>query len=123
VQDHSVDPESFSVDEGAARAISSALAERRRVIAVGTTTARALESLDVRAGAVSTTHGETGLFVYPGHRFRVVSGLVTNFHLPRSSLLMLVAAFAGRQRTLEAYRAAVRERYRFYSYGDAMLLL
>jgi S-adenosylmethionine:tRNA ribosyltransferase-isomerase len=123
VQDHSVDPESFSVDEGAARAISSALAERRRVIAVGTTTARALESLDVRAGAVSATHGETGLFVYPGHRFRVVSGLVTNFHLPRSSLLMLVAAFAGRQRTLEAYRAAVRERYRFYSYGDAMLLL
>ena len=76
----------------------------------------------VQSGDVSPASGETTLFIYPGHQFRIVSGMVTNFHLPKSSLLLLVSAFAGRERVLHAYREAVAERYRFYSYGDAMLI-
>jgi S-adenosylmethionine:tRNA ribosyltransferase-isomerase len=90
----------------------------RRVLAVGTTSLRALESA-ARTGALQ---GETDLFVYPGFQFRVVKRLLTNFHLPKSTLLMLVAAFAGKERILEAYRHAIHERYRFFSYGDAMLI-
>jgi S-adenosylmethionine:tRNA ribosyltransferase-isomerase len=81
-----------------------------------------LESLEVDGPRVMPGHGRTSLFIHPGHRFRVVQGLITNFHLPKSSLLMLVSALAGRERVLEAYREAVRRRYRFYSYGDAMLI-
>jgi S-adenosylmethionine:tRNA ribosyltransferase-isomerase len=92
------------------------------VIAVGTTAVRALETA-AGGGAVAAGEGTTDLFILPGFRFQAVDGLITNFHLPRSTLLMLVAAFAGRERTLTAYREAVRERYRFYSYGDAMLVL
>jgi S-adenosylmethionine:tRNA ribosyltransferase-isomerase len=85
---------------------------------------RVLESLDVSPGGeVQAASGETRLFVHPGHQFRLVDGLITNFHLPRSSLLMLVAAFAGRERLLDAYREAVSQGYRFYSYGDAMLVV
>jgi S-adenosylmethionine:tRNA ribosyltransferase-isomerase len=121
VEAHTVDPERFTVD---ATALSSAVRERRRIVAVGTTTVRALESLDVgQDGAIHPVTGETRLFIYPGWSFRLVQGLVTNFHLPRSSLLMLVGAFAGRERVLAAYREAVAERYRFYSYGDAMLII
>jgi S-adenosylmethionine:tRNA ribosyltransferase-isomerase len=124
VEDHTVDAERFTVGEAAAAAITTALREHRRVIAVGTTTVRVLESLNVDAeGVLRPASGETALFIYPGREFRIVSGLVTNFHLPRSSLLMLVAAFAGRDRVLTAYREAVVERYRFYSYGDAMLAI
>jgi S-adenosylmethionine:tRNA ribosyltransferase-isomerase len=124
VDDHVVDPERFTVADQAASALTRARAEGRRVIAVGTTTTRALESLAVDAGgAVVPSTGETQLFVRPGHEFRIVQGLITNFHLPRSSLLMLVAAFAGREHALAAYRHAVEQRYRFYSYGDAMLIL
>ena len=124
VEDHAVDPETFTVDEKAAAAITRALQDRRRVIAVGTTTVRVLESLNVDAeGVVRPASGETALFIYPGREFRIVSGMVTNFHLPRSSLLMLVAALAGRERVLRAYREAIAQRYRFYSYGDAMLIL
>jgi S-adenosylmethionine:tRNA ribosyltransferase-isomerase len=124
VEDHVVDPEWASVGEEAAAALSRARREGRRILAVGTTTTRALESLSIADdGAVVPRTGETTLFIRPGHRFQVVGGLVTNFHLPRSSLLMLVAAFAGRAEVLAAYRAAVAERYRFYSYGDAMLIL
>ncbi len=124
VEEHVVDAERFSVGELAAAAISRALRDGRRIVAVGTTTARALESLVVTAdGTVSAVAGEARLFIHPGHRFRVVSGLVTNFHLPRSSLLMLVAALAGVDRTMAAYREAVGQGYRFYSYGDAMLIL
>lgn len=95
-----------------------------RVIAVGTTVTRALESRPARAdGAPEPGEGRTGLFISPGHEFRYVDGLMTNFHLPRSTLLMLVSAFAGRERVLHAYREAVRLGYRFYSYGDAMVLL
>jgi S-adenosylmethionine:tRNA ribosyltransferase-isomerase len=124
VEQHTVDAERFDIGPKAASAITRALEEQRRVIAVGTTTTRALESA-ARAGSsrLPAMSGWTELFIYPGFTFRVVSGLVTNFHLPRSSLLMLVSAFAGRDQTLAAYREAVRLGYRFYSYGDAMLIL
>jgi S-adenosylmethionine:tRNA ribosyltransferase-isomerase len=124
VEDHVVDPERYALSEANAARINAALEAGRRVVAVGTTTTRALETAAalgdgrVRAGA-----GETTLFIYPGHRFRAVGALFTNFHLPSSSLLMLVAAFGGRDPVLAAYHEAVRERYRFYSYGDAMLVL
>jgi S-adenosylmethionine:tRNA ribosyltransferase-isomerase len=124
VEEHSVDAEAFTVAAGAAAALSAARRDGRRVIAIGTTTTRALESLDVgAAGDIAPATGETRLFIHPGHRFRLVSGLVTNFHVPRSSLLMLVAAFAGPDRVMAAYREAVAQRYRFYSYGDAMLVV
>lgn len=124
VEDHRLDSETCEVTPAAADAVHRALADRRRVIAVGTTTTRALESM-VRAGAgrVGPWRGSTDLFIFPGFDFRVVGGLLTNLHLPRSSLLMLVAAFAGRKAVLDAYRHAVAERYRFFSYGDAMLIL
>ena len=93
------------------------------MIAVGTTTTRVLESLPSQPDLEHDVAGGTDLFIHPGHQFQLVDGLVTNFHLPRSSLLMLVAAFAGRERILDAYREAVAERYRFYSYGDAMLIV
>jgi S-adenosylmethionine:tRNA ribosyltransferase-isomerase len=123
VEEHEVDPERYTVAQPAADALTRALREGRRIIAVGTTTTRALESVTVDDQAIAPAVGETSLFIHPGHRFRVVSGLVTNFHLPRSSLLMLVAALAGRERVLTAYREAVARRYRFYSYGDATLVL
>jgi S-adenosylmethionine:tRNA ribosyltransferase-isomerase len=124
VEAHTVDAERFTVDARAAAALSRAVRERRRIVAVGTTTVRALVSLEVGPdGAIHPVAGETSLFIYPGWSFRLVQGLVTNFHLPRSSLLMLVSALAGRERVLAAYREAVRERYRFYSYGDAMLII
>jgi len=123
VESHEVDPESFEVTAAAAAALSRARRDGRRIIAVGTTTTRVLESLQVDPdGGVVPTTGETRAFIYPGHRFQLVDGLVTNFHLPRSSLLMLVAAFAGREHVLDAYRRAVAEGYRFYSYGDAMFV-
>ena len=124
VDDHVVDPESFSVPADAAAALTQARHEGRRIIAVGTTTVRALESLVVdEEGGVQASSGQTHLFIRPGHRFRIVGGLITNFHLPRSSLLVLVSAFAGRERMLATYREAVARGYRFYSYGDAMLIL
>jgi S-adenosylmethionine:tRNA ribosyltransferase-isomerase len=124
VEEHVVDPEWYEIPSDTAGAIARARREGRRVMTVGTTTTRALESAALRDdGAVEPHAAEASLFIHPGHTFRVVSGIVTNFHLPRSSLLMLVAAFAGRERILEAYRVAVAERYRFYSYGDAMLIL
>lgn len=123
VEDHEVDPERYSVSVEAADALTRARRDRRRIIAVGTTTTRALESLRVEDGVVRAEEGETRLFIRPGHRFELVSGLVTNFHLPKSSLLILAAAFAGREEILAVYRDAVQRRYRFYSYGDAMLIL
>jgi S-adenosylmethionine:tRNA ribosyltransferase-isomerase len=123
VEEHVVDPEWYEIPPATAGAVARARGEGRRVMAVGTTTTRALESAALRDdGAVEPHAAEASLFIHPGHTFRVVSGMVTNFHLPKSSLLMLVAAFAGRERILEAYRVAVAERYRFYSYGDAMLI-
>jgi len=123
VEDHEVDPERYSVSAEAAEALTRARRDGRRIIAVGTTTTRALESLRVEDGIVRPGESETRLFIRPGHRFELVSGLVTNFHLPKSSLLILTAAFAGRDEILAVYRDAVDRRYRFYSYGDAMLIL
>ena len=124
VDEHEVDPEFYTVLPSTAEALTKALQTGRRIIAVGTTTTRALESLTVDAsGRVQPSAGSTSLFIHPSHRFRVVQGLITNFHLPRSSLLILVAAFAGREQILTAYREAVDHRYRFYSYGDAMLIV
>jgi S-adenosylmethionine:tRNA ribosyltransferase-isomerase len=123
VEDHEVDPEHYAVSVEAADALTRAYRDRRRIIAVGTTTTRALESLSVEAGIVRAGEGDTRVFICPGHRSQLVSGLVTNFHLPKSSLLILVSAFAGREEILAVYQDAVRRRYRFYSYGDAMLVL
>ena len=124
VEEHVVDPEPYEISDAAAAAINTARRERRRVIAVGTTTTRALEDAAIRgAGRVPAGASFATLFIHPGFECKVIDGLMTNFHLPRSSLLMLVAAFAGRDRVLAAYASAVRERYRFYSYGDAMLIL
>ncbi len=124
VEDHTVDAEAFEVSADAAAAITRARREGRRVIAVGTTTARVLESLSAGPpNEVGPARGETSAFIYPGHRFQMLDGLVTNFHLPRSSLLMLVCAFGGRDHVLSAYREAVAAGYRFYSYGDAMLVV
>jgi S-adenosylmethionine:tRNA ribosyltransferase-isomerase len=123
VEDHRLEAERYEIDDDAAAAIERARRERRRIIAVGTTTVRTLESVARANGAIRATSGCSDLFIYPGFTFQVVTGLLTNFHLPRSSLLMLVAAFAGRDRILDAYSAAIRERYRFYTYGDAMLIL
>jgi S-adenosylmethionine:tRNA ribosyltransferase-isomerase len=123
VEEHQMESEHYEVSEAAAAALSTARQENRRVIAVGTTTTRTLESLRVSSdGIVSAGSGETALFITPGHDFRIVSGLLTNFHLPQSSLLMLVSALGGQERILAAYREAVTQRYRFYSYGDAMLI-
>jgi S-adenosylmethionine:tRNA ribosyltransferase-isomerase len=123
VEDHRLESEHYEILESAARQINLAMTARRRIIAVGTTTTRTLEAVAMaHEGRLAAGTGATDLFIYPGFEFRVVSGLMTNFHLPRSSLLMLVSAFAGRERVLAAYAAAVAERYRFYSYGDAMLI-
>jgi S-adenosylmethionine:tRNA ribosyltransferase-isomerase len=122
VEDHALDPEPFRVPDETAAAVAAARARRGRVIAVGTTTVRTLETVARADGTVEPGEGETSLVIAPGFAFRVVDALLTNFHLPRSSLLLLVAAFAGRERVLAAYAEALREGYRFYSYGDAMLV-
>lgn len=123
VEEHTVDPERYVIGAAAADAINQARKERRRVIAVGTTTTRALENAAIAGeGTVIPGEGEATVFIYPGFRFQAIDGLLTNFHLPRSSLLMLVSAFAGVEHVLAAYREAVARRYRFYSYGDAMLI-
>ena len=124
VEDHAVDPEPYEIAPPAADAIARARREGRRVIAVGTTTTRALEDAALRGeGTVQAGQAQATVFISPGFNFQVVDGLMTNFHLPRSSLLMLVSAFAGRERVLAAYTEAVRLGYRFYSYGDAMVIL
>ncbi|MBA2305871.1 MAG: tRNA preQ1(34) S-adenosylmethionine ribosyltransferase-isomerase QueA [Acidobacteria bacterium] len=123
VEAHVVDPEHYEISASAATSVNHAIDAGRRIVAVGTTTTRALEDTALRDGRLKAGSGEAATFIYPGFPFRVVGGLVTNFHLPKSSLLMLVAAFAGREPVLAAYREAVARRYRFYSYGDAMLIL
>jgi S-adenosylmethionine:tRNA ribosyltransferase-isomerase len=121
-EDHRVDAETYDISPSTAAAIAATRAAARRVVAVGTTTTRALESAARESGVVRVGGGATELFIQPGHEFLAVDALVTNFHLPRSSLLMLVAAFAGRELILSAYRDAISRGFRFYSYGDAMLI-
>jgi len=123
IEEHVMLPEAFEVTKEAAQAIQQAKSEGRRVVAVGTTVVRTLEAASGQNGLVEPTTGETGLFITPGYKFRVVDALMTNFHLPHTTLLMLVSAFAGAERLREAYQAAIKERYRFYSYGDAMLIV
>lgn len=120
---HRVAPERFSLDDSAARAVNQARDQGGRIVAVGTTTARALESTGASNGRIVERSGFADLTILPGHRFRAVDVLLTNFHLPRSSLLVLVSAFAGHNLILDAYRHAVSSGYRFYSYGDCMLIL
>ena len=123
IADHLMHTEHFHIDESAAAEINRRRAAGGRVVAVGTTSCRVLESVADENGLVHATEGDTGIFIYPGYRFRAIDALITNFHLPESTLLMLVSALAGRERILKAYETAVRERYRFFSFGDAMLIL
>ena len=123
VLSHVMHSEQFSVTQEAADTINAARAAGGRIIAVGTTSCRTLESVAGEDGLVRAASGSTDIFIYPGYRFKVVDGLVTNFHLPESTLIMLVSALCGRDRVLDAYRVAVEEQYRFFSFGDAMLIL
>lgn len=120
ISNHKVDAEKVEVSQSCYEKLIETKSRGGRVVAVGTTTTRALESAVLKGGGISE---KTGLFIYPGFEFKMVDALVTNFHLPKSSLLALVSAFAGRERTLAAYAEAVKREYRFYSYGDAMLIL
>ena len=120
---HTLHDERFSVSDKARRQIASARVEGRRVIAVGTTSCRTLEAIADLLETVGPIEGRTSLYITPGYRFQVISGLLTNFHLPRSTLLLLVSAFAGRESVLRAYGEAVARGYRFYSFGDAMLIV
>ncbi len=122
IEAHRMDAEEAEIPAATARAVNRAKAEGRRVIAVGTTTTRALEWASDASGRVRAGRGAADLYIHPGHSFKVIDGLITNFHLPRSTLLLLVSAFCGRELLLDAYRHAVTARYRFYSYGDAMLI-
>ncbi len=122
VEQHRLASEPFEITEATARAVNRALDDGRRIVAVGTTTTRVLESAAAGGQPLETGIGSTGLYIAPGFQFRVVGALLTNFHLPRSSLLVLVSTFAGRERVLAAYAEAAARRYRFYSYGDAMLI-
>jgi S-adenosylmethionine:tRNA ribosyltransferase-isomerase len=122
VEDHQLHQERYCIPGDSAAKINAAIDEGRRIVAIGTTTVRTLENAAREAGRVQAGSGEAGIFIYPGYRFRVVGAMLTNFHLPQSTLLMLVCAFGGRERVLEAYRHAVEQKYRFYSYGDCMLL-
>jgi S-adenosylmethionine:tRNA ribosyltransferase-isomerase len=121
LEEHRMHSELYQLPEATAHAITRARSRGAHIVAVGTTTLRALESA-ASAGTLRAGNGETSIFIRPGFRFRVVDRLITNFHLPRSTLLMLVCAFAGMQNTLRAYRHAIAERYSFFSYGDAMLI-
>lgn len=122
ISSHKMHREYYSIDRPVFEAVCRAKAEGRRVLAVGTTTTRALEAAAATGLDNPALVGSTGIFIYPGYTFKVIDGLLTNFHLPRSTLLMLVCAFAGRERALAAYKEAVERRYRFFSYGDAMFI-
>jgi S-adenosylmethionine:tRNA ribosyltransferase-isomerase len=124
VEDHKLHREPYSISEEAADKINAAIAERRRIVAIGTTTVRTLEYAIQRDSLtmVQPGTGEADIFIYPGYEFRVVGAMLTNFHLPESTLLMLVCAFGGKESVLRAYQHAVENKYRFYSYGDCMFL-
>jgi len=123
VEDHYMHEESYELSKEACDKINSAKQRGSRVIAVGTTSCRVLESASAEDGTLTPLKSSTRIFIYPGYRFKVLDGLITNFHLPESTLVMLVSAFAGRENVLAAYEEAVRERYRFFSFGDAMCIL
>ncbi len=122
IEDHVMHREMYHINEETARAINETKKNGGRIIAVGTTSCRTLESASTDDGIVHAGASETGIFIYPGYRFKVLDGLITNFHLPESTLIMLVSALAGRENVLNAYRLAVENRYRFFSFGDAMFI-
>ena len=122
VEEHRLHRERYCIGEEAARKINAALSAGRRIVAIGTTTVRTLEYAASQATPLQAGSGQADIFIYPGFQFRVVGAMLTNFHLPKSTLLMLVSAFAGREFTLDAYRHAVEHKYRFYSYGDCMFV-
>lgn len=127
IEDHSMHFEEYHIDEKTAEIINRAKAEGRRVISVGTTSTRTVESaayFDEKKDCWQVRSGEnsTGIFIYPGYEFRIIDSLVTNFHLPKSTLLMLISALYDREKILEVYQEAIREKYRFFSYGDAMFI-
>ncbi len=123
IEQHRLEPEFFEIPPETAEGINRARGQGRRVFGVGTTVVRALESSTGEQGTIRPGRGKTGLFIFPGFRFRAIDCLITNFHLPRSTLLMLVSAFAGRELILRSYQEAIQRNYRFFSYGDAMLIL
>lgn len=123
IAEHKMHSEYYEVSPETAAAINRARERGNRVVVVGTTPLRTLETIADGTGNVPASSGWTDIFIYPGHRFRAVDGLITNFHLPKSTLIMLVAALAGRENVLNAYQAAILERYRFFSFGDAMLII
>ena len=114
--------EHYYIKQEDAEKINSAKKEGRRVIAVGTTSCRVLETIADENGIVKETEGDTKIFIYPGYKFKCLDGLITNFHLPQSTLLMLVSALAGKEYIMKAYKEAVKEKYRFFSFGDAMFI-
>lgn len=122
IEDHVMHSEYYAISEETAKLIRDTKAAGKRVVAVGTTSIRTLESAAVGKDEIYGRSGETSIFIYPGYDFKIVDAIVTNFHLPKSTLLMLISAFAGREFTLRAYREAVQEKYRFFSFGDAMLI-
>lgn len=123
IEDHHMHTEYYEMPKDAADIINLAKQEKRRVIAVGTTSVRVLESCGDSQGFVKPCKGNTNIFIYPGYNFKVVDSLITNFHLPESTLIMLVSALMGREKTLEIYNLAIKERYRFFSFGDAMFII
>ena len=122
ITDHIMHAEYISVTEESAKIINERKKAGGRIIAVGTTSCRVLESVATPSGEIQAVSGETGIFIYPGYKFKAVDTLITNFHLPESTLLMLVSALAGKERIMEAYETAVNEKYRFFSFGDAMMI-
>ena len=122
IRDHRMHSEHFIISESTAQKINAAKTDGRRVVAVGTTSVRTLEYVADDKGHVSPCTGICDLFIYPGYTFKCVDAMITNFHLPQSTLVMLVSAFAGRDTILNAYKVAVNEKYRFFSYGDAMFI-
>ena len=122
IEQHRMHAEYFIIPPETAAAVNRAKAGGGKVIAVGTTSCRALESCADETGMISAFSGDTGIFIYPGYKFKCIDGLITNFHLPESTLIMLVSAFAGRENILGAYNEAIRERYRFFSFGDCMFI-
>jgi S-adenosylmethionine:tRNA ribosyltransferase-isomerase len=122
VEEHVMHSEFYNLSEETASVINKAKAEGGRIIAVGTTSCRVLETVSSPEGIVKASSGWTDIFIYPGYKFKIMDALITNFHLPESTLIMLVSAFAGRDHIMEAYRTAVKERYRFFSFGDAMFI-
>ena len=123
IADHKMHTEWYAVSEETARRINETKAAGHRVIAVGTTSCRTLESVAQKYGEIRACSGDTDIFLYPGREFKAIDGLITNFHLPESTLIMLVSAFYGYEKTMAAYKTAVEEKYRFFSFGDAMLIL